>query len=137
LPAGIGLVVPEYLPSDPDRERADPSHSSPAQPAPDQRLQPTWHLDAAPGAAWRTAIDVTAGAPATSWGEAPTVRWYAIPTPTNGSRPDGRMAGDSVLQPTVPMPQQPPPNRPGHPSTDQEQWNSQPPALDWWGSQQS
>lgn len=137
LPPGIGLVVPEYLASDPDQERADPAPTLPAQAAPDQSLQPTWHLDAAAGEAWRTAVDVVAGASATSWGEAPTVRWHAIPTPTNGSRPDGLTAGDSVLQPTVPMPEQQRPGRPGHPPIESEQWNSQPLALDWWGSEQS
>jgi hypothetical protein len=135
LPPGIGLVVPEYARSDPDQERADPSPSLPPQPAPDQALQPGWHMDAAEEAARPTAVDVAAGPPATGWGEAPTVRWHDIPTPTNGSRPDGRMVGDSVIHPTVPMPEQQPPGRPEHPSTDQKQWNSQPLALDWSGSE--
>jgi hypothetical protein len=137
LPPGIGLVVPDYHPSDRDQERADPAPTLPAQPSRDQSLEPTWHLDTAAGEAWRSAVDVVAGAPATSWGEAPTVRWHAIRTSTNGSTPDGLTAGDLVIQPTVPMPEQQPPGRPGHRPIETEQRNSQPLALDWWDSQQS
>jgi hypothetical protein len=139
LPPGIGLLVPENLPSGPDQESVDPTPSVPAEPAPDEQLQPTWHSDAAAGAAWRTTVDVVAGAgPATGWGEAPTVRWHAAPTPTNGSMPDGRVPDDSAVHPTVPMPPEQPPGRPRDQRADDEgQGNSQPLALDWSGSTQS
>jgi hypothetical protein len=66
LPAGIGLVP-------------HPSDLLPA--ASDPRLQPTWQPDSAAGAAWRTAGDAAAGAPATGWGTAtPSVGWQPIPT---------------------------------------------------------
>jgi hypothetical protein len=136
LPPGIGLVLPEHIHNGLDQE-ADPSPSLPAPPAPDQRIQPTWHSDTAAGAASRTAVDAAAGAQATDWGDAPTVRWHAIPTPTNGSTPLGQMPSDSAIHPTVPMPQQQLPGQPGDPSADQEQWNAQPLALDWSGSPQS
>jgi hypothetical protein len=133
LPPGIGLVVPEHLGSDFDQERADRSDSLLATSAHDQRLQPTSHPDTAAGAAWRIAVDAAAGPPATGWGEAPTVRWQHIPTPSNGSR--GWMPGDPA--PTVPMPEEQPPGQPEDPPADQGQWNSQPLALDWSGSPKS
>jgi hypothetical protein len=135
LPPGIGLVVPEQLHSDFDQERADPSDSLPARSAHDQRLQPTSHADTAAGAAWRIAVDAAAGAPAPGWGEAPTVRWQHIPTPSNGS--SGWMPGDPAVHPTVPMHEEQPQGRPGDPPADQGQWNSQPLALDWSGSPKS
>jgi hypothetical protein len=138
LPPGIGLVLPENLGSGPDRGSADPSPSVPAPPPPDQRLQPTWHSDAAVGPAWRTTADVMAGAgPATGWAEAPTVRWQAEPTPTNGSRQDGQVPDDSAIHPTVPMPAEQAPGRPRDQRADEDQENSQPLALDWSGSSQS
>jgi hypothetical protein len=158
LPPGIGLVT-----SDPelgDGQRGPVSESSSASSAAGQRLQPNWHPDPAAGTVWRTAVDASAKAPATGWGtEAPTVRWesVSIPTPTNGSRPDGpdRMPGDlAAPQLTVPMPQAltvpmpdeqltvalPEPQSPGRPrvpSADQGEWNSQRLALDWSGGPQS
>jgi hypothetical protein len=134
LPPGIGLVVSEQLRSDFDQERADPSDSLPATSAHDQRLQPTSHADTA-AAAWRIAVNAAAGAPATGWGEAPTVRWQHIPAPGSGSR--GWMPGDPAIHPTVPMPEEQPPDRPGDPPADQGQWDSQPLALDWSGSPKS
>ena len=74
LPAGIGLAP---YPSD-----ALPP--PPVTAAPDQRLQPTWHPDTAAGAAWRTAGDAAAGAPAAGWGADPAVGWQPIPTQPNG-----------------------------------------------------
>jgi len=79
LPAGIGLAP---YPSD-----ALPA--PPATAAPDQRLQPTWHPDTAAGAAWRTAGDAAAGAPATGWGADPAVGWQPIPSQPNGPDPNG------------------------------------------------
>jgi hypothetical protein len=73
--------------------------------------------------------------PAADWGEAPTVRWQHIPTPTNGS--SGWLSGDRAVQPTVPMPEQQPPGQPEDPPADQGQWNLQPLALDWSGSPKS
>jgi hypothetical protein len=138
LPPGIGLVMPENLRSGSDQESADPSPSVPAAPAPDQRLQPTWHPDAAAGAAWRATVDVVAGpGQATGWGEAPTVRWHAMPTPTNGSRPDGGVPDDPAIHPTVPMPADQSPGRPRDQQADEGQSDSQPLALDWSGSRQS
>jgi hypothetical protein len=157
LPPGIGLVM-----SDPELgngQRGPLTESSPAPSAADQRPQPNWHADPAGGTAWHTAVNATAKAQATGWGtEAPTVRWQpaSIPTPNNGSRPDGRgrMPGDLAAQLTVPMPQaltvpmpdeqltvplseHQPPGRPRDPSADQGEWNSQRLALDWSGSPQS
>ena len=145
LPPGVGLV-----PLDPelrDGERR-PVADSLAASAAGQRLQPTWHPDPA-GAAWRTAVDAAAGVPATGWGsEPPTVRWQpiSIPTPTNGSGADGRMPGDPAAQLTVPMPEEQltvpmsdeqSASRAADPEAGQEQWNSQPLALDWSASPQS
>jgi hypothetical protein len=155
LPPGVGLV-----PLDPELRNGErkPVTDSLAPSAAGQRLQPTWHPDPAAGAAWRTAVDAAAGVYATGWGsEAPTVRWQpiSIPTPTNGSGPDGRMPGDPAVQLTVPMPEEqltvPMPEeqltvpmsdeqsagRAADPGADQEHWNSQPLALDWSASPQS
>ena len=153
LPPGVGLVT-----LDPELRNGErrPVTDSLAPSAAGQRL--TWHPDPAAGAAWRTAVDAPAGVSATLWGsEAPTVRWQpiSIPTPTNGSGPDGRMAGDPAVQLTVPMPEEqltvPMPEeqltvpmseeqsagRAADPGADQEYWNSQPLALDWSASPQS
>lgn len=144
LPPGVGLVT-----LDPELRNGErrPVTDSLAPSAAGQRL--TWHPDPAAGAAWRTAVDAPAGVSATLWGsEAPTVRWQpiSIPTPTNGSGPDGRMAGDPAVQLTVPMPEEqltvPMPEeqsagRAADPGADQEDWNSQPLALDWSASPQS
>jgi hypothetical protein len=103
LPAGIGLVP-------------HPSDALPAPPAPmapDPRLQPTWHPDTAAGAAWRTAGDAAAGAPATGWGTDPSTGWQPIPTQPNPPLPPGP-------QPGWPQPNQPPqPDRPPQPNRPQ------------------
>jgi hypothetical protein len=146
LPPGVGLV-----PLDPELRDGEgrPMTDSLALSAVGQRLQPTWHPDPAAGAAWRTAVDAAAGIPATGWGgEAPTVRWQpiSIPTPTNGSGPEGRMPDDPAAQLTVPMPEEQltvpmseeqSASRAADPEAGQEQWNSQPLALDWSASPQS
>jgi hypothetical protein len=146
LPPGVGLV-----PLDPELRNGErgPVTDSLAPFAPAQRLEPTWHPDPAAGAAWRTPLDATAGLSATGWGsEAPTVRWQpiSIPTPTNGSAPDGRMPGDPAVQLTDPMPEEQltvpiseeqSAGRAADPGADQEHWNSQPLALDWSASPQS
>jgi hypothetical protein len=121
LPPGIGLVPP-------------PSESLPAPPVPDQQLQPTWHPEAAAGAAWRTAGDAAAGVPATGWGtDTYSVGWQPIPTQTSGPQPNGSL-------PNGPMPQGRLPSDPNirskDPWADQGQRNSQTPALDWWGRPQ-
>ena len=62
----------------------------PVQPGPpDPQLQPTWQPDAAAGAAWLTAGDAAAGAPATGWG-------------TPGSRPMAADPGRSDAPPAQP-----------------------------------
>jgi hypothetical protein len=98
LPPGIGLI-----PHEPE--------SLPASPVPDQRLQPTWQPDAAAGAAWRTAGDAAAGAPASGWGtDTSSASWQPIPTQPNGPPQPAR-----------------PPTRP----------KDQPSALEWWDRPQS
>jgi hypothetical protein len=138
LPAGIGLVP-------------HPSDGPPAPPGPDPRLQPTWQPDAAAGAAWRTAGDAAAGAPATGWGgAAPSVGWQPIPTQPvpqpvpqpmpregNGPMPQGRMPEDPTIRSPLSVPEQRQPNVPQNQWSDQGQRNTQPPALDWWGRPQS
>jgi hypothetical protein len=113
LPPGIGLAP-------------HPSESLPAPPVPDQQLQPTWHPDVAAGAAWRTAGEAAAGAPAAGWGtDTSSVGWQPIPTQPNGPRPNG------------PRPQRRSPGDPNIQSKDPgAERNSQPPTLDWWGRPQ-
>jgi hypothetical protein len=122
LPPGIGLV-------------ADPSESLAASTASDQRVQQAWQPDTATGATWHATVEAPAGAPATGWRtDVPTVPWETISTSANGSGPDGGLPGDPDIQVTVPMPREQLPNPPGDPQAAQEQWNSQPLALDWSGS---
>jgi hypothetical protein len=150
LPAGIGLVP---HPSD---ELSPPS-------AAEQRLQPTWHPDAAAGAAWRTAGDAAAGAPAAGWGtDGSSVGWQPIPTQTiplqpfpappmsappmsappiagqpNGPRPQLRMSEDPTIRSSAPVHEQQV-GRPKDPWADQAQRASQQqPPVDWWGRPQS
>jgi hypothetical protein len=104
LPAGIGLAP-------------HPSEALPSPPSPDQRSQPTWHPDAATGAAWRTAGDAAAGAPATGWEtDTRSAGWHPIPTQPSGPS-HGSSQGGVPEDPTI--------------------RNSQPPVLDWWGRPQS
>lgn len=138
LPPGIGLVMSDPEPG--NRDRGPMPHPSSAPPAADQRLQPTLHLDTAADAGWRTAANTAAGAPATAWQtEPPTVRWspLSVPTPANGSSPEGWLLGDPAVQVTVPLPKEQSQGRPEDPAADQGQWNSQPLALDWSRSSQS
>lgn len=136
LAPGIGLVVPEHIRSDLDRERMDPSDLSPATPAHAQRLQSTSHTDMAADEAWVIAVEATAWAPATGW-DTPTVRFQDTPTPTNGSRSGGWTAGDPAIQRTVPMPEQQPPSPPADPQAGRRKRKSQPLALDWSDSPRS
>jgi hypothetical protein len=138
LPPGIGLVMSDSEPRNGEPEPV--THSSSAPPAADQRLQPTLHWDTAADAGWRTAVNAAAGAPATGWRtEPPTVRLspLSVPTPANGSSPDGWLLGDPAVQVTVPLPKEESPGPLEDPGADQEQWNSQPLALDWSRSPQS
>ena len=136
LPLGIGLAPSYPEPANGERRSVTDSLSAPS--AAGQRLQPTWHPDAAAGAAGRATVDPATGAPTTRWRtEAPTVPWETVATPTNGSRPDGGMPGNPDAQVTVPMPREQPPGRPEEPRANQRQWNSQPLALDWSGSPKS
>ena len=106
LPAGIGLI-PRL------------SQELPPAPPSEQRLQPTWHPDAASGAAWRTAGDAAAGAPAAGWGTAgSSAGWQPIPTqPMPGQPlPPQPMPGQPL--PPQPMPPQsmPPQSMPAQPN---------------------
>jgi hypothetical protein len=145
LPAGIGLVA---HPSD----ELSPSLGA------EQQLQPTWHPDAAAGAAWRTAGDAAAGAPAAGWGaDGSSVAWQPIPTQTipvqpipappmsappipaqrNGPRPQLRMSEDPTIRSSASVPEQQV-GRPKDPWADQGQRASQQqPPVDWWGRPQS
>jgi hypothetical protein len=147
LPPGIGLVPSHPEPSNGERRPMADSVSASAPAG--QRPQAIWHPDPAADGAWRTAVDVAAGVPATAWGtEAPTVRWQSVSVsaPTDGSIPNGRVPGDPAAQLTVPlrddqltvpMHKEQTLGLPGDPRADQAQWNSQPPALDWFGSPRS
>jgi hypothetical protein len=144
LPAGIGLIP--HL-----------SEELPPAPPPEQRLQPTWHPDAAAGAAWRTAGDAAAGAPAAGWGTAgSSAGWQPIPTQPmpgqplppqslppqsmpaqpSGPRPQLGMPEDPTIRSTLPVREQPA-GRAKDPWADQAQRNSQQPSVDWWGRPQS
>jgi hypothetical protein len=108
LPAGVGLAPYPYPYQEP----------LPAPQPSDQRLQPTWQPDTAAGAAWRTAGEAAAGAPATGWGAESSAAWEPIPTQPNGPRPQGRLPDDPTIR-----------------STGQR--DAPPPAVDWWGQPQS
>jgi hypothetical protein len=55
---------------------------------PDPRLQPTWQPDSAAGAAWLTAKDAAAGAPATGWGTpGEPAGWQPAPAPETRPTP--------------------------------------------------
>jgi hypothetical protein len=131
LPAGIGLVPypSDALPPPPTPEPPDP------------RLQPIWQPDAAAGAAWRTAGDAAAGAPASGWGTDASAGWQPIPnqpsTPQASGQPNAPFNGiQTNPRTTLPVPEQPP-RMPNDPSADQGRRNSQQPALDWWDRPQS
>jgi len=76
-------------------------------PAPDPRYQPTWQPDQAAGAAWQTAGDAAAGAPASGWGTPGQQGGWQYP-PGPGAQPP---PGSQPSQPTRPQPpggEQPP-----------------------------
>jgi hypothetical protein len=125
LPPGIGVF-------------SESSEAVAAPTEPDQRAQPTWHPDTVAGAGWHTGVEAATRVPATGWRtDAPTMRWESIETPTPELRPDGGFPGDPDFQVTVSMPKEQPPGRPEDPRANEEQWNSQPLALDWSGSPKS
>jgi hypothetical protein len=67
---GLLIVLFRRVPGGPRSEAPVIEIPSPDQPAPelvDPQQQPTWPTDLAAGAAWRTAGDAAAGAPATDW----------------------------------------------------------------------
>jgi hypothetical protein len=77
-----------------------PAQAAPAEPAPappDPALQPAWPPDVATGAAWRTAGDAAAGAPASGWTSTPEADerhawWGAGDSPEAGpTGPSGRI----------------------------------------------
>jgi hypothetical protein len=75
-----------------------------ADPAPDPALEPTWQPDLAAGAAWHTAGDAAAGAPASGWG---TPGQSADWTPRVGAGPDTGATGTN-------QPDSQPEDDPGH-----------------------
>ena len=81
------------------------------QEPPDPQLQPTWQPDAAAGAAWMTARDAAAGAPAAGWGSpGEPAGWQPIPAaPTQPpAQPPAAGAADDPTarapRPTPPVP---------------------------------
>jgi hypothetical protein len=64
-------------------------------PVPDPRYQPTWQPDQAAGAAWSTAGDAAAGAPASGWGTPGQQGGWQYPPPVAppGSQPPGPPPG--------------------------------------------
>ena len=99
---------------------------------PDPQLQPTWQPDAAAGAAWLTAKDAAAGAPATGWGTpGEPAGWQPIPAaPTSpaGSAARRRGRGRSDRAGDAGRPRRPRPGRrtAGQPAD---------PTPNWWSDQ--
>jgi hypothetical protein len=81
-------------------ETANPDQPEPDQPPPekvDPQQQPTWPTDLAAGAAWRTAGDAAAGAPATGWtGPDEAAGWGPAPESA-----DPESVADEDLRPPV------------------------------------
>lgn len=132
VPALALVTLVKLLPvTGPGRQ---PAGSSPGQltgaeqpalpPVPDPRYQPTWQPDQAAGAAWQTAGDAAAGAPASGWGTPGQQGGWQYP-PSSG-QPQGPQP------PTGPPPGQQRPD-PGLRGPEQSR-TDQPP---WLGGSQS
>lgn len=109
-PAALALSLLIVLLRQPPVRTPSPAPAltpAPAEPEPlDPQLQPTWTPDVATGAAWRTAGEAAAGAPATQ---------PAIPPPQAPATPDRHpWWGPAPVQ-------MPPATGPGDPRADQEQ----------------
>ena len=105
--------------------------AAPLQPGPpDPQLQPTWQPDTAAGAAWLTAKDAAAGAPATGWGTpGESATWQPIPAaPTHPAAqpPAAGGADDQTTQVT-----------PGDATGPGQVGEKPPPASPHWWSDQA
>ena len=82
---GLLIILLRRVAGGPRSEAPVTENTEPDQPAPeieDPQSQPTWPTDLAAGAAWRTAGDAAAGAPATGWtGPAEAQGWGPAPEP--------------------------------------------------------
>ena len=80
---GLLVILWRRVPGAARAERPVIETAEPDQPAPevvDPQQQPTWPTDLAAGAAWRTAGDAAAGAPATGWtGPGEAAGWGPAP----------------------------------------------------------
>jgi hypothetical protein len=80
---GLLIILLRRVSGGPRSEGSAIETPNPDQPAPeleDPQQQPTWPTDLAAGAAWRTAGDAAAGAPATGWtGPAEAEGWGPAP----------------------------------------------------------
>jgi len=61
-------TVREPSKASPALTTGDPEDQAPPEPPSDPALEPTWQPDVAAGAAWHTAGEAAAGAPASGWG---------------------------------------------------------------------
>lgn len=93
-PATSAAAQPYALPA------GQPAESdSLALPAPSPHYQPTWQPDVAAGAAWQTAGDAAAGAPASGWGTPGQQGGWQYPPPAP-QPPTIPIGGDPETRPT-------------------------------------
>lgn len=76
-------------------------------PVPNPSYQPTWQPDQAAGAAWQTAGDAAAGAPASGWGTPGQQGGWQYPPPSP-QQPNPQQPQPQQSQPQLPHPNQPP-----------------------------
>lgn len=92
--------------TDPAGARSDSAVDQPAATPPDPDLQPTWAPDAAAGAAWHSAGEAAAGAPASGWGtDGADDGWGSNPDPGSAASPED----DTAVRPPVRPPVSPDP----------------------------
>jgi len=99
---------------------------------PDPELQPTWQPDAAAGAAWLTARDAAAGAPATGWGTpGEPAGWQPIPAgPTSPpAQPPAAEAADDQTARVTPV------DTPDPDQVGDQPANPAKPNPNWWSDQ--
>ena len=116
VPVLVGLVLIRLLPELPGPQTSPAPYAvAPVQPEPygpyppeaqPTQYQPTWQPDVAAGAAWHTAGDAAAGAPAAGWGTPGQSGGWVPAAP-----PPPPPAGETG--PGYPGPMAPPPWRPG------------------------